>query len=450
MGPLDGVEAGRDPLDAVLVAGEEDVVGKLTGPEPDVVLPLAGGDCDACVRVWQGPRSHVRPRTNGVRLRPRIGAGFRERQAVFAHARPVRGPCVGACGGRSGPARARGSGGQGQGDVRDRSRRGAGDVRSPAAMASSRATIRCRSARCARWRRASVAATDSSGHEDERAERRRTRDRRPCPARAEARSASLSRLGVRGDRRRVRARAGVALPRSPTSSMSAASPTTSTTSSRRSGTPVALSASPGSSSSMTLAAASASTTWAIAVPSSSRKPSASTAVTMPPVRTRGPRLASRSRRSMSGDAGRRSTRRRRPRRCPWPPDACALAAGRRRGSAPRRRPARARGPTAAGARRRTAVGRRRVGALHDARDGRAATLRDRAAGDPAARRARSARSFVVPDVASSAVQRSPLRCTSTIVPCHAHEPPLRRGARRSLEHMGSRRARAEHADVGRP
>jgi hypothetical protein len=53
MGPLDGVEAGGDALDAVLVAGEEDVVGKLTGPEADVVLPLAGRDCDSCVAVRQ-------------------------------------------------------------------------------------------------------------------------------------------------------------------------------------------------------------------------------------------------------------------------------------------------------------------------------------------------------------------------------------------------------------
>jgi hypothetical protein len=41
MGALDGVEARRDSLDTILVAGEEDVVGKLTRAKPDVVLPLA-------------------------------------------------------------------------------------------------------------------------------------------------------------------------------------------------------------------------------------------------------------------------------------------------------------------------------------------------------------------------------------------------------------------------
>ena len=46
-----------DPLDAVLVAGEEDVVGQLARAEPDVVLPLTGGDCDAGIRVRQGPCS---------------------------------------------------------------------------------------------------------------------------------------------------------------------------------------------------------------------------------------------------------------------------------------------------------------------------------------------------------------------------------------------------------
>ena len=54
MRPLDGVEVGGDPLDAVLVPGEEDVIGQLTRAEPDVVLPFAGGDCDAGIRVWQG------------------------------------------------------------------------------------------------------------------------------------------------------------------------------------------------------------------------------------------------------------------------------------------------------------------------------------------------------------------------------------------------------------
>ena len=50
---LDAVEEGGDALDAVLVAGEEDVVGQLTRAEADVVLPLAGGDRDAGIHGRQ-------------------------------------------------------------------------------------------------------------------------------------------------------------------------------------------------------------------------------------------------------------------------------------------------------------------------------------------------------------------------------------------------------------
>ena len=53
VGALDGIEARCDSLDAILVAGEEDVVRELTGSQPDVVLPLAGGNRDAFVRVRQ-------------------------------------------------------------------------------------------------------------------------------------------------------------------------------------------------------------------------------------------------------------------------------------------------------------------------------------------------------------------------------------------------------------
>ena len=43
---LDAVEQGGHAVDAVLVAGEEDVVGQLAWSEADVVLPVAGGDRD--------------------------------------------------------------------------------------------------------------------------------------------------------------------------------------------------------------------------------------------------------------------------------------------------------------------------------------------------------------------------------------------------------------------
>ena len=59
---LDAVEVRCDALDAILVPGEEDVVGQLTRAEPDVILPLAGWDRDADIRVRQrlAPLAHAR------------------------------------------------------------------------------------------------------------------------------------------------------------------------------------------------------------------------------------------------------------------------------------------------------------------------------------------------------------------------------------------------------
>ena len=71
-----------DPRGPIGVAGEEDVLGQLTRAESDVVLPFAGGDCDAGVRVRQELAPACAPRSSGVSLRPRIGVRFRERQAV--------------------------------------------------------------------------------------------------------------------------------------------------------------------------------------------------------------------------------------------------------------------------------------------------------------------------------------------------------------------------------
>ena len=60
---LDAVEAGGDAVGPVRVAGEEDVLGQFARAESDVVLPLAGRERDAGVRVRQGfslscPRFH--------------------------------------------------------------------------------------------------------------------------------------------------------------------------------------------------------------------------------------------------------------------------------------------------------------------------------------------------------------------------------------------------------
>ena len=50
---LDRLEASGDAAGPVRVSREKDVLGQLTRGEPDVVLALSGGECDAGVRVGQ-------------------------------------------------------------------------------------------------------------------------------------------------------------------------------------------------------------------------------------------------------------------------------------------------------------------------------------------------------------------------------------------------------------
>jgi hypothetical protein len=56
---LDGIEARGDASRAVLVTGEEDVLGQIARAESDVVLPFSRWERDAGVRARQdqNPRS---------------------------------------------------------------------------------------------------------------------------------------------------------------------------------------------------------------------------------------------------------------------------------------------------------------------------------------------------------------------------------------------------------
>ena len=65
---------GRDAIDAILVAGEEDVVGQLAWAEADVVLPVAGRDRDSGIHARQRLAPRAQSRSSGVHLRSSIGA----------------------------------------------------------------------------------------------------------------------------------------------------------------------------------------------------------------------------------------------------------------------------------------------------------------------------------------------------------------------------------------
>ena len=197
---------------------------------------------------------------------------------------------------------------------------------------------------------------------------------------------------------------------------------------------------------MSSAAASASTIRPIAVPSSRRKPSASTAVTRPPIRTRCPRCALEV---AEVDVGRRRD---------GPPDRSRSRPGGRRPPAARPRLPATRAPAPATAApehevrraprddREPPVGRRGIGALHDARDRRARGPRS-----PTVRRCRCPRARRGgPRRAGRGELRGPAVAGAVDVrdrPAHPHEPPLGRGGRRDPERTGRGRARAEHPHV---
>ena len=83
------------------------------------------------------------------------------------------------------------------------------------------------------------------------------------------------------------------------------------------------------------------------------------------------------------------------------------------------------------------VRRRGIRALHDAGDRRLAALDERRCSGCRCRRGRRSGCGVDPDLTSSAVQRSPLRLTSAIVPVDPHEPPFDRRGRRPLRVDGA-------------
>ena len=137
---LDLVEVRGDPLDPILGPGEEDVVGELARAQPDVILPFAGLDRDAGVRVRQELAPSM-PRARSALAAPEDRGRFHERQAVSVcmtapstTRRGHRGPS------RTGPTWA---------------------VREPA-MASRRATIRARIRRSERRRRRTAATPPTS------------------------------------------------------------------------------------------------------------------------------------------------------------------------------------------------------------------------------------------------------------------------------------------------
>ena len=361
-----------DPLDAVLVAGEEDVVGQLTRAEPDVVLPLAGGDCDAGIRVRQGLAPSFAHARLSVSLRSRIGARFRERQAdPRTFGRRTFGPCVAA---PSGPAVRRAPIGAVE---RRRSRGGSAAGAAPERRSAVARAARVRGPPRApprRWPRAgrrSAAGARAAPDAGAPASPRSTAARRGRACRAPAergsrpcRRPSDGRRASRGPHRRLASApspgstASLAPPRSPTSSTSAASPTTSTSSSRCSGVPVALSASPGCEQLERAPAASPSSTIR---PSPCRR-RGGRRPPRPPSRARrpgpaAPTCAARSARSMSGAAAVRrpaTRRRRRRRRGAWLARRRADAPGDAEAPAGRDGRAERRCPRAAAARSRTA------------------------------------------------------------------------------------------------
>src|SRR3970040_1367743 len=78
---LDRVEAGRDLGGSVGVAGEEDVLGQLSGAEIDVVLPFTDGERDAVVRDRQAQLSSCVAPASRCEARARVDARSNGRQA---------------------------------------------------------------------------------------------------------------------------------------------------------------------------------------------------------------------------------------------------------------------------------------------------------------------------------------------------------------------------------
>src|SRR4051794_32394341 len=76
---IDVVEPLGDLRRSIGVAGEEDVLGQLSGAESDVILPLPLGERDAVVRVRQAPFSSSF--ACGCEARGSLVARSNERQA---------------------------------------------------------------------------------------------------------------------------------------------------------------------------------------------------------------------------------------------------------------------------------------------------------------------------------------------------------------------------------